>query len=147
MSPGRLNHGDGAGRFAINGNYNSLNGGLGEYAVCTLDEVVIFDEALSQEQIQGIMELGFLAWQSGPGAAKDPTPKDEATDVPFDVTLSWTAGEFAATHDVYFGKAFADVNDATRTNPKGVLASQGQTAADVRPGRSGIRPDLLLADR
>ena len=46
------------------------------------------------------------------------------------MTLAWTAGEFAATHDVYLGKAFADVNDATRTNPKGVLVSQGQTAAE-----------------
>ena len=70
-----MNHGDRAGRFVINGNYNSLNGGLGEYAVCSLDEVVIFDEALSQEQIQGIMKLGFLDWQSGPGSAHESNPE------------------------------------------------------------------------
>jgi hypothetical protein len=130
---GALNHENAQGRFAINGNYNSLNGGLGEYAVCTLDELVIFDEVLSEEQIQGLMKLGFLNWRSGPGSAQDPTPKDRATDVPSDVALSWTTGEFAATHDVYFGKTFADVNDATRTDPKSVLAGQGQTTADYDP--------------
>jgi len=130
---GALNHENAQGRFAINGNYNSLNGGLGEYAVCTLDELVIFDEVVSQDQIEKLMTLGFLNWRSGPGAAQDPAPKDRATDVPFDTTLSWTPGEFAATHDVYFGKTFADVNDATRTNPKGVLAGQGQTAAEYEP--------------
>ncbi len=124
---GALNHGDGTGRFAINGNYNSLNGGLSEYAVCTLDEVVIFDETLSQEQIRKIMALGFLGWRSGPGGAKDPTPKDDATDVPFDAALSWTAGEFAATHDVYLGTAFEDVNAADRAAPMSVLVSQGQS--------------------
>jgi hypothetical protein len=130
---GALDHGDGAGRFAINGNYNSLNGGLAEHAVCSLDEVVIFDEALSQDQIQGIMEQGFLAWRSGPGGATDPAPKTAATDVPFDTMLSWTAGEFAATHDVYLGTTFLDVNDATRTDPRNVLVSRGQTAAAYDP--------------
>jgi regulation of enolase protein 1 (concanavalin A-like superfamily) len=37
------------------------------------------------------------------------------------------------SHDVYFGTSFADVNTASRTNPKGVLASQGQTAATFDP--------------
>ena len=44
--------------------------------------------------------------------ATEPRPEHGATDVPRDVVLSWTAGEFAATHDVYFGTVFADVNDA-----------------------------------
>ncbi|MCX5647365.1 MAG: discoidin domain-containing protein [Phycisphaerae bacterium] len=34
---------------------------------------------------------------------------------------------------MYLGKTFADVNDAGRTNPKGVLASQGQTAVTYDP--------------
>ena len=126
---GALNHEDGTGRFAINGNFNSLNGGLAEHAVCTLDELVLLDEVLSQERIQALMSLGFLDWRSGPGLAKDPIPEDKATDAPSDVTLAWTAGEFAATHDVYFGTAFADVNDASRANAMGVLVSQGQSDA------------------
>ncbi len=116
------------GRFSINGNYNSLNGGLAEYTVSTLDEVVILDEVLSQESLQGLMTMGFQSWKTGPGVARDPKPADESTDVPRDVVLSWTPGDFAVTHDVYFGAGFDDVNAASRTNPMDVLVSQGQTA-------------------
>ena len=65
--------------------------------------------------------------------AKAPSPADEASDVLCDAVLGWTASEFAATHDVYLGKTFADVNNASRTNPAGVLASQGQTATTFDP--------------
>ncbi len=50
-----------------------------------------------------------------PVIAGMPSPDDEATDVPRDVVLSWTPGEFAAPvsgHKVYFGENFDDVNDA-----------------------------------
>jgi len=74
--------------------------------------------------------LGILA---PPGNAKKPYPADVATDVPRDVTLSWTPGDFANKHDVYFGTVFDDVNDADRTNPLGVLASQDQDANTYDP--------------
>jgi len=38
------------------------------------------------------------------------------------------AGEFANTHDVYFGISLDDVNTAGRDNPLGVLVSEGQAA-------------------
>ena len=47
--------------------------------------------------------------------AADPDPVDGAVDVPRDVVLSWTPGEFADLHDVYFGTSFDDVNNATAT--------------------------------
>ena len=56
-------------------------------------------------------------------------PKDQAVDVPREVVLEWTPGEFASTHDVYFGAVFEDVDTASRTDPRGVLLSQGQTDA------------------
>jgi regulation of enolase protein 1 (concanavalin A-like superfamily) len=60
-------------------------------------------------------------------SAASPIPEDGATDVPRDTAaLSWTAGQYAATHNVYFGTTFADVNSASFSNPKGVLVSQGQ---------------------
>ncbi|MDI6449613.1 discoidin domain-containing protein [Anaerobaca lacustris] len=81
---------------------------------------------------------GVAALPSTPaGVASAPAPEDEADDVPREVVLSWTAGEFAATHDVYLGTAFDDVNDASRADPRGVLVSQGQTATSYDP------PDLL----
>jgi len=64
-----------------------------------------------------------------PTIAKSPSPEIDATDVPLDATVSWAAGKFAATHDVYLGTSFDDVNDASRDDPKGVLVSQGQADA------------------
>jgi len=57
--------------------------------------------------------------------AKSPSPADVATDVPQDVVLSWEPSPFAATHDVYFGTSFDDVNDATAST-----ASQAGTTYD-----------------
>ena len=68
-----------------------------------------------------------------PVKSANPSPAAGATDVPRDIVLSWTAGAFAATHDVYFGLAFDDVNSASRASPMGVLVSQGQAAADYDP--------------
>ena len=47
-----------------------------------------------------------------PSKAKSPSPEDGTTDVPMDTTISWGAGKFAATHDVYLGTVFDDVNSA-----------------------------------
>ena len=66
--------------------------------------------------------------------ATNPVPEDTATDVVRDIVLEWTAGETAATHDVYFGTVFEDVNAASRSNPLEVLVSQGQSDASYTPG-------------
>ncbi len=91
-------------------------------------QVLYFDELRVGETYADV------AVSVAPGLASEPSPADEAVDVPRDSMLSWTAGEFAATHDVYFGTAFDDVNAATRTNSMGVLVSQGQTGTTYDPG-------------
>ena len=63
-----------------------------------------------------------------PVAARKPDPATLETDVPVDTLLSWTAGEYAVTHDVYLGTSFDDVNAASRADPRGVFVSQDQTA-------------------
>ncbi len=68
-----------------------------------------------------------------PTKARSPVPENDTTDVPRDAALGWGSGKFAATHDVYFGTVFADVNTASRTDPKGVLVAQGQTDATFDP--------------
>ncbi len=67
------------------------------------------------------------------GVAGDPRPENNATDVPRDVVLGWTAAETAAAHDVYFGTVLEDVDAATRANPMGVLVSQGQSGISFDP--------------
>jgi regulation of enolase protein 1 (concanavalin A-like superfamily) len=48
-----------------------------------------------------------------PFNASNPQPAVNAADVRPDVVLSWTAGDEAAKHDVYFGTSYADVDAAT----------------------------------
>jgi hypothetical protein len=66
--------------------------------------------------------------QSNKGAV-NPMPDDEATDVPRDPALSWKAGPFAATHNVYLGTSFEDVNTADLAQ----AASPGQAGTTFRP--------------
>ncbi|MDI9430593.1 MAG: discoidin domain-containing protein [Planctomycetota bacterium] len=87
-----------------------------------LDEVAICSRALTQEEIQYVMNGGLRQKTTATG----PRPEDGATDVRRDATLGWIAGMYAATHDVYFGTVQADVEAADRGNPMGVLVSQGQ---------------------
>ena len=94
-----------------------------------LDDVRVYNEALPEAQIQVIMS----GRDSGAELAKGPFPAEGQTDVPGDVVLSWTPGPFAATHDVYFGVSFADVNTAGAANPLGVLAKAGQDANTFDP--------------
>jgi hypothetical protein len=54
-----------------------------------------------------------------------PNPANGKAEVPRDVVLSWRAGTYAETHDVYFGTVFADVNDASRANWQTALLRQG----------------------
>ena len=67
---GDLDNKDDLGRLVINGNYNSLNGGLSEWSSATVDEVLVFDNMLLQDEIQGYMNNGFEM-----GQAVEPTAK------------------------------------------------------------------------
>ncbi|UCD51382.1 MAG: discoidin domain-containing protein, partial [Phycisphaerales bacterium] len=67
------------------------------------------------------------------GTAKAPTPANGLADVPLDVVMAWTPGDFAVAHDVYFGTSVEDINAASRADGMGVLVSQGQDANTYDP--------------
>lgn len=92
-----------------------------------LDDVRIYSRALTASDLQGIMK-GEEAQSAG-----TPSPADKAVDVVRDTVLGWTAGKSAAAHDVYFGTVAADVEAATRANPKGALVSQAQSDTAYDP--------------
>jgi len=73
-----------------------------------IDEVVIYDRALSEDEIPLIM-MGV----GGFGPASGPDPADGAIHPDTWVTLSWRPGDFAVSHDVYLGDNFDDVNEGT----------------------------------
>jgi hypothetical protein len=94
-----------------------------------MDDVAIFDVTLTPEQVLELMHLPL------PENASSPLPYDRATDLlPQEIVLSWTPGPSANTHNVYFGMSFADVNDASVSNPLGVLASETQSDTSYAPG-------------
>jgi len=99
-----------------------------QYFTGTIDDARVYNRALTLEEIQLVMAGGI-----DPGLAATPSPQNEATDVPRETILSWEPGESAAAHDVYLGTSFADVNSADRTNPLGVLVSQGQDTNSYDP--------------
>lgn len=80
------------------------------------------------------LSISAVPVRSDPKQSREPQPKEKATDVPRNVVLSWMAGEGATAHDVYFGTSVADVNNASRTAPRGVLVRQGQSATTYDAG-------------
>ncbi len=93
-----------------------------------MDEVCIYNRALSDEEVS-LVKAGYIedmAWH--------PSPEDEATEVPYDVVLSWDPVETATTRDVYFGTTHDAVDNASRANPGNVLVGQGQTDTTFDPG-------------
>jgi hypothetical protein len=71
-----------------------------------IDDVIIFDRALSAEEIWEIYREGMGK------KAFAPHPADGATYVDPNVVLSWSPGKGALSHDLYFGTSYDDVNDA-----------------------------------
>jgi hypothetical protein len=100
----------------------------GQIFTGSIDDVQIYHRALADSEITSIM-LGLMDRSK----AQNPVPEEETVDVPLDSVVSWEAGESAATHDVYLGTSFEDVNSASRSNPGDVLVSQGQTGLSFEP--------------
>ncbi|MEJ2703456.1 MAG: hypothetical protein P8Z79_13535 [Sedimentisphaerales bacterium] len=72
-----------------------------------IDDVRIYDEALTAERIQGVMLGEGYPYAMGPSPADGSIYKDTW------VTLTWTPGDYAVSHDVYFGDDHDGVENAT----------------------------------
>ena len=96
------------------GSYSGSGGGIDGM----IDETAIFKAALEPEDIMLIKDEGLAAALdlSGDrfGQARSPSPKDGTIHAETWVSLSWKPGESAASHDVYLGDNFDQVEQATR---------------------------------
>jgi hypothetical protein len=90
------------------------------FFVGAMDDVAIWNETLSQAQIQDIKNNGIKVYH-----ATNPQPLDAMTNVNTSQVLSWTAGINAIAHNVYFGTNKAAVTAATNPN---ILPGRGQQA-------------------
>jgi hypothetical protein len=80
-----------------------------------IDDVRIYSRALSDAEILGVMSGGGAEYPF----ASAPDPADGVYHLDTWVNLSWRTGDFAVSHDVYFGENFNDVNDGTGDTSKG----------------------------
>jgi hypothetical protein len=104
-----------------------------------IDDVAIYDRALSLDEILSIME-GHL--KENP-LANSPTPRNGAMIDERSTTLKWRPGDFAALHEVYFGEDPNKVAAATPADTDVFLGRQAGTSLDV--GSSGYPyPDGLV---
>jgi hypothetical protein len=83
-----------------------------------IDEVRIYDHALTEAEILAAME-----GSKGYPFAFGPVPKDTALHEDTWINLSWWAGDFAVSHDVYLGENFNDVNNGAEGTFQGNQAS------------------------
>ncbi|MHC4351995.1 MAG: LamG domain-containing protein, partial [Planctomycetota bacterium] len=88
------------------------------YYTGLVDDVRLYDHVLLPSEI-----LGAMVGQVWPFAL-GPIPEDGAMLEATWVTLSWSAGGYALSHDVYLGDNFNDVNSGTPDSP----AFQGNKA-------------------
>ena len=74
-----------------------------------IDDVRLYDHAMSEAELLATME-----GSEGYPYAFGPDPQDGALYEDTWITLSWSAGDFAVSHDVYLGDDLAIVSEATR---------------------------------
>ncbi len=82
-----------------------------------IDDVQIHNIVLKQD------EIGVIMKGEGYPYALGPIPEDGALHSDTWVNLSWSPGDFAVSHDVYFGENFEDVNAGAEGTFQGNQAS------------------------
>jgi hypothetical protein len=92
---------------AIDGNSDTATVSLEKIYIGIIDDVRIYDSALTEIELQAAMEGG-----EGYPYALGPDPADGAFLEDAWVTLSWRAGDFAVSHDIYLGEDYDEVSDA-----------------------------------
>jgi len=128
-----------ADNFVLGNHQVGLNGGIGTMDITEGALYVVGDKTA---EIRAWIDNGWITAYGGNGEfdldydvrypgetsltafisenrAQMPSPETNSVDVRPEVTLSWSPGDNVQAvngHDLYFGTAFDDVNDATRTN-------------------------------
>jgi hypothetical protein len=111
------------------------SGGPSGFLTGTVDEVYVYDRALTDEEIQATMKGVGYPYASGASPA-DGSYIDDTW-----VSLSWRAGDFAVSHDVYLGDNLNDVSSGTGDTFRG-----NQVAKDYIIGFPGFPyPDGLVS--
>jgi hypothetical protein len=91
--------------------FNIGGGGIwdatGNWFSGAIDDVRLYNHALSEAEIQDTMETNPWPY------AASPSPADGAIYTETWASMAWVPGAHAVSHDIYFGENFDDVNDGT----------------------------------
>jgi hypothetical protein len=110
------------------------SGGPSGFLTGTVDDVYVYDRALTDDEIQAVMKGVGYPYALGPSPADGDYIEDTW------VNLSWRAGDFALSHDVYLGENLNDV-----TNGTGDTFKSNQVSTDYIIGFPGFPyPDGLV---
>ena len=105
-------------------------GGPSEFFNGTVDDVRVYNVALTQAEIVEVMRGDPLrAWNPSPANASTP-------DIEGVTPLSWSPGDSAAQHDVYFGTDETAVNSADISDTSGIY--RGRQAAVTYTPSEGV---------
>ncbi|MFH1882268.1 MAG: LamG domain-containing protein [Planctomycetota bacterium] len=96
--------------------------GSGQNFKGIIDDVYLYNHALSADEVKAVMKGGEYPNALGP------EPADGALIEDTWVILSWSPGDFAVSHDVYLGDNFDEVNDGTGETLRGNQAATFFTA-------------------
>ncbi len=111
-----------------------IESNVNSYLTGAVDDIRVYDEALSQGQVLGAMTGGAFPFAFGP------VPKDGTFHEDTWISLSWRPGDMAVSHDVYLGDNFDDVNAGAESTFQGT-----QAAANFVAGFPGFPyPDGLV---
>jgi hypothetical protein len=101
-------------------------GGPTDFLVGIVDDVRVYNAVLTQDRIVELMRGDpLLAW--------NPSPTNGSTrDIEHATPLSWSRGDNAAQHDVYFGVEKAALADANASDATGIYRGR-QSAASYSP--------------
>jgi len=74
-------------------------------------EILVYSRALTDGEMEAVEDYLYNKWLLLTYEARRPVPADGGLHPDTWVSLSWTPGGCAVSHDVYFGENFGDVND------------------------------------
>ncbi|MHC4629234.1 MAG: LamG-like jellyroll fold domain-containing protein, partial [Planctomycetota bacterium] len=103
-----------------------------------MDGVAFYDEVLTDAQVAAMF---YTAGSSEFPLAAGPDPANGAVLEATWVSLGWRAGDYAVSHDLYFGTSFEDVNDGAEGTFAGNLATTSQVVGFFGfPAPEGLQP-------
>jgi hypothetical protein len=113
-------------RFVRIGDGHQLRPVLG-----TLDDVRVYDKALTQDELDAVMRIDPLrAWRPYPATGA-------VVDIRTATPMTWMSGDAASKHDVYLGLDAVAVAAADSTDATGIY--QGQVSAESFTPAAGIQ--------